>query len=146
MPYNAPGIRHEVDNAVKACVHGQIVEEDGFIGAAFKTVQPDRWTKPGTAVGQAQHIPVNEDFTIMIGGIQEAPATGNLATAVIGSDIYINSTDNTLGLAAQGLTTGNLNATWRPVGKVTEIDTLPNPDRLKINCNVGHLVKVGTGG
>lgn len=136
MPYEAPGARHSVDAAVKACVHGQIVEEDGFVGSAFKVAQPDRFVRPA----DADDIAVGEDLEIQLGGIAETPATGNLAAAVVGTDIYIRVADNVLGVAAQGITAGALTAGWRKVGKVTEIDLSRNPDVLRINTNVTDQV------
>lgn len=136
MPYEGLGARHTVDNALKACTHGQIVEEDGFVGSAFKTVQPDRFVRPV----DADDIAVGEDFEIQLGGIHEAPASGNLAAAAVGTDIYINSANNTLGVAAQGVAAGALVAGWRKVGKVTEVDTSRNPDVLRINSNVNDQV------
>jgi hypothetical protein len=91
---------------------------------------------------------VAEVFELQLGGVHEAPASGNLAPAARGNAIYINSANNTLGLAAQGLTTGNLNAGWLPVGLVTEVDASRTPAVVRINATgeAKALVKVGTGG
>lgn len=142
MPYQAPGARHTVPAATKACVHGQIVTEDGFVGAAFKSEQVDRWTRPGTAAGQAQHIPVGQEFELMLGGILEAPASGDLADAVVGTDVYITIADNVLTDAAVALTTGTIEAGYRKVGKVTEIDVSRTPDVLRINANGEAVAQV----
>lgn len=141
MSYHAPGARHTVLSAPRAATHGQIVVADGFVGAAFKTAQVDRWTKPGSAAGQAQAIAAGEMYEILLGGILEAPASGNLAAAAVGSDVYINGANDTLGLAAQGLTGAVLNAGWLKVGKVTEIDATRSPAVLRINANQLALVR-----
>jgi hypothetical protein len=137
MPYEGKGARHVVATADKACVHGQIVSEDGFVGRAFKSSQPNRFVTPAAA----DDIAIGEEFVLMLGGVMEAPASGNLAAAAVGNDVYINSANNTLGLAAQGITGAALNAGWLPVGKVTEIDVSRNPDVVRINAEVAHLVK-----
>lgn len=146
MPYEGDGRRHTVlgSPAHKACKHGQIVSEDGFVGSAFKTAQIGRFVDP-TSAG-IQDIAAAEPFDIHIGGILEAPASGNLAAAAVGNAVYINTANNTLGLAAQGLTTGNLNAGWLPVGIVDEIDTTRSPAVVRVNADVVALVKTGTGG
>lgn len=136
MPMQAPGARHTVDNAVKACVHGQIVTEDGFVGSAFKVTQPDRFVRPA----DADDIAVGEDFEIQLGGIGEAPATGAIAALGVGDDVYITIADNVLVPAATALTAGALEAAYRKVGKVTEVDLTRNPDVLRINCNVVEQV------
>lgn len=136
MPEQAPGARHTAV-ATKACVHGQIVTEDGFVGEAFKVDQPDRFVRPA----DADDIAIGTEFEIQLGGIQRAPAAGNLAAADVGDAIYIKVSDNTLGVAAQGLTAGALTAGWRKVGKVTEVDPTTNPDGLRINCNVTDQVE-----
>lgn len=138
MPYEGLGARHTVSGGSgRACVHGQIVVGDGMVGSAFKVAQPDRFVRPA----QADDIAATETFELQLGGIHEAPATGNLAAAVDGTDIYINSANDTLGVAAQALTGLVLNAGWLPVGKVTEVDASRNPDVLRINSNVAYLVR-----
>lgn len=136
MPYEGLGARHTAV-ATKACVHGQLVEEDGFVGAAFKVEQVDRFVRPA----DADNIEIGEEFEIQLGGVHEAPAAGNLAAAAVGDDVYINGANNTLGLAAQGLTGAALTAGWLPVGKVTEVDVSRTPDVLRINAEVAHLVR-----
>lgn len=143
MPYEGLGARHTTV-ATKVCKHGQIVTEDGFVGSAFKVKQIGRYADPTAAT--IQDIQIGDPLEIQIGGVCEAPASGNLAAAAKGNDVYINTTNNTLGLAAQGLTTGNLNAGWLPVGKITEIDSTRTVPVCRINAEVRALVKVGTGG
>lgn len=142
MPYEGLGLRHECA-ATKACAHGQIVSEQGFVGSAFKTQQIGRFVDPVT--GSPANIAIAEVMEIQIGGVHEAPLAGNLAAAAVGNDVYINTANNTLGLTAQGLTTGNLNAGWLPVGKITELDSTRTPGVARINANARDLVKVGTG-
>lgn len=127
MPYQAKGSRHTAA-ASKACVHGQIVVENKFVGTAFKSAQVDRWTRPGTAVGRAQHIPAGQEFEIQLGGIHEAPRSGTLAALNVGDPVWINPTDNSLQATAGAAASG-----WIPVGIVTEIDLLRDPDVLRIN-------------
>lgn len=143
MPAEGLGLRHDC-LATKQCKHGQIVTEQGFVGAAFDQEQMSRYVDPTSAA--ATNIEIGDDMTIQLGGTHEAPCTGNLAAVAVGNDVYIQASSNTLGLAAQALTTGNLNAGWLPVGKVTSIDLVRNPDVAIINANMAHLVKVGTGG
>lgn len=141
MPYEGLGARHTAP-ATKACVHGQIITEEGFVGSAFKVTQVDRFTRPEDAAD----IPIGEELEIQLGGVHEAPATGGLATAAVGDDIYIVAATNALELAAAALTAGALEAGKLPVGKVTEVDASRSPDVLRINANVAYLCKVGTGG
>lgn len=145
MPYEGLGARHTA-TATKVCKHGQVVVEDGFVGSAFKVTQISRFVDPTSAT--VQDIQIGDPLEIQLGGIHEAPASGNLAAAAVGNDVYIQTANNTLGLAAQGLTTGNLNAGWLPVGKITEVDVSRTPAVCRINSNSAALaaVKVGTGG
>jgi hypothetical protein len=143
MPYEGLGARHTTV-ATKVCKHGQVVAEDGFVGSAFKVTQISRFVDPTGAT--IQDIQIGEPVEIQLNGVHEAPASGNLAAAAVGNDVYINTANNTLGLAAQGITTGNLNAGWLPVGKITEIDNTRSPAVCRINGNVKALVKTGTGG
>lgn len=130
MPYEGLGARHTA-LATKTCKHGQIISEEGFVGTAFKTEPISRWTNPAGAT--AQDIPIGEELEVQLGGIHEAPASGNLAAAARGNSIYINSANNTLGLEAQALTGTALNAGWLKVGKVTEVDASRSPAVLRIN-------------
>lgn len=145
MPYEGLGQRHTVA-ATKVCRHGQIVSEQSFVGTAFKTQQIGRFADP--ALATVQDIQVAEVMEIQLGGVHEAPLSGNLAAAAVGNAVYINSANNTLGLAAQALTTGNLNAGWQVVGRITEIDTTRSPGVARINATgtVKAGVAVGTGG
>ena len=140
MPYEGVAARHTVlgSPAHKACKHGQIVSEDGFVGSAFKTAPIGRFVDP-TSAG-IQDIATTEAFDIHIGGILEAPASGNLAAAAVGTEVFINTANNTLGVAAQAITTGSLNAGWRPVGIVDEVDATRTPAVLRINAEVAFLV------
>lgn len=144
MPYEGLGARHVVTATHKACTHGQIVSEDGFVGTAFKTAQISRFVDPVT--GSPQAIATTEPFEMQLGGEVEAPLTGNLAAAAVGNAVYINSSNNTLGLAAQGLTTGNLNAGWFVVGIVEAVDAARAVCRINATGEAKALVKVGTGG
>lgn len=131
MPYEGIGARHTVDAATKACRHGQIVVEDGFIGSAFKVAQPDRFVRPV----DAQDIAVGEEFEIQLGGIHEAPAAGALAALDVGDGVWIDPADNSLEAAAA--------AGLLPVGIITEVDGSRNPDVLRINSNVAYLLAGG---
>jgi hypothetical protein len=73
---------------------------------------------------------------------------GNLAAAAKSATPSTSRTEQHARLAAQGLTTGNLNAGWLPVGIVTEIDATRTPAVVRINATgeAKALVKVGTGG
>ncbi|HEX7088742.1 MAG TPA: capsid cement protein [Longimicrobiales bacterium] len=124
MPYEGLGARHTVEAATKACRHGQIVVEDGFVGSAFKVDQVDRFVRPV----DAQDIAIGEEFEIQLGGIHEAPAEGALAALGVGDPVFITEADNTL-VAAGG-------AGILPVGIVTEVDASRDPDVLRINSNV----------
>lgn len=134
MPYEGLGLRHTAV-CTKECEHGQVVEEDGFVGAAFRTEQPDRFVRPEDAAT----IAVDEVFEIQLGGEHEAPRSGNLNAAVVGNNVYIDVDDNTLGLEAQALTGAVLNAGWLPVGKITEVDTVR--DVVLVNAEEKALVR-----
>lgn len=138
MPYEGLGLRHECA-ATKACAHGQIVSEQGFVGSAFKTQQIGRFVDP--VAGSPGNIAIAEVMEIQLGGIHEAALAGNLAAAAVGNAVYINTANNTLGLAAQGITGAVLNAGWLPVGIITELDTTRSPGVARINANVKELVK-----
>lgn len=144
MPYEGLGARHVVTNTHKACTHGQIVSEDGFVGTAFKTTQIDRYTNPVT--GSPGAIATTEPFEMQLGGECEAPLSGNLAAAAVGNAVYILTTANTLQLAAQGLTTGNMNANTLVVGIVEAVDVARSIVRINATGEAKALVKVGTGG
>lgn len=130
MSYNAPGARHTAI-ATKACVHGQIVTEDGFVGTAFKVAQVDRFTRPA----DARDIAEDEEFEILVGGIHEANAAGAIAALAVGDEVWIDPADNSLEAAsAAGLL---------PVGIVTEVDTSRTPDVLRINGNALNAFLAG---
>lgn len=122
MPYEAPGARHTAI-ATKACRHGQIVVEDGFVGSAFKTEQVDRFTLPA----DAQDIAIGEEFEIQVGGVHEAPLAGAVAALDVGDKVFIDTTDNSLEVAA--------GANLLPVGLIDEVDTSRTPDVARINSN-----------
>lgn len=122
MPYEGLGARHTAV-ASKACKHGQIVEEDGFVGSAFKVTQVDSWTRPA----DAQDIEIGEELEIQLGGVHECPAAGPVAAGGVDDRVWINPTTNALSLV-----TG---AGFLPVGVITEVDTLRTPDVLRINSN-----------
>lgn len=142
MPYEGVGLRHSAI-ASKAVVHGAICEENGFVGTAFKTAQLGRFVDPSSSA--ATTVQVGEPFEIQLGGVHEAVRTGNLATADVGaaavSDVYINTANNALGLAAQGLTAAALNAGWQKVGKVTARDATRTPQVVRINANFLEFVR-----
>ena len=122
MPYEGLGVRHTAV-ATKACVHGQIVEEDGFVGSAFKVDQVDRFVRPE----DAQDIAVDEEFEIQLGGVHEAQLAGAIAAAGVGDRIWIDPVDNSLEVASAA---GRL-----PVGVITEVDASRTPDVARINSN-----------
>ena len=111
MPTMQPGKTHTVyGGATKPCRHGQIVTEDGFVGVAFKTMQVDRFTRPEDAA----KIAADEVFDIHINDGIEAPLNGPLASADVGTKVYIDPATNTLATAkAAGLL---------PVGLVDSVD------------------------
>lgn len=142
MPYEGVGVRHRAV-ATKNTVHGAACIENGFPGVAFKNTQLTRFVDPSTAA--ATLIAIGESFEIQVAGVHEVPRTGNLATADVGaaavSDIYILSTDNSLGLATQALTGAVLNANWQKFGKVTARDTSRTPQVLRVNANDLSLIR-----
>jgi hypothetical protein len=138
MPYEGLGVRHTAV-ATKLVKHGAACIENGFEGIAFKVRQLGRFVDPSSAA--ATDIAIGEVFEIQVGGIHEVPRSGNLAAAVVGDDVYIRTTDNVLGLAAQGLTAGVLTANWKKFGKVTALDTSRSPNVLRVNSNdLGRVV------
>lgn len=104
MPHQAPGLRHTAI-ATKSCRHGQLVTEDNFVGAAFKSEQIGRFVDPVTT--PAVTIDVAETFEMELGGILEAPATGNLVAADTGDLVFIRESDNLLTI--QGGASGGTN-------------------------------------
>lgn len=123
MPYQGPGAR-STQTATKLCVHGSIVIEHKVVGTAFKVSQMGRYVDPVSAA--ATQIQIGDVFEIEVGGVLEAPAAAGVATAAIGDLIWITPATNALKLAA-GTATGDI-----PVGVVQEIDTIRNPDVLRI--------------
>lgn len=122
MPYEAPGRRHSAV-ATKQCVHGAIVVEDNVVGSAFK-VEQLAWNITGSAT---QQIDVGEEFEIQVGGIHETTLEGDIATADVGSLIFIAEDDN-------GLTTTSAEGLL-PVGVVTALDESRTPAAVRINSN-----------
>jgi hypothetical protein len=136
MPYQGVGARHVVpaSPAHKACVHGQIVTEQGFVGAAFKTAQPAWNVLPAAA----DDIATTEEFVIQLGGTLEAPVTGGMASAAVGDGVYIDPANNALTRVVTG------GATRLRVGRITEIDVSRTPNVARINANVAGELPVAT--
>jgi hypothetical protein len=138
VPYEGVGIRHTAV-ATKAVIHGNPTIEDGFEGIAFKVKQLGQFVDPTNVA--ARTIEVGETFEIQVGGIHEIVRSGNLAAAVVGNDVYIKVSDNTMGLVAQGLTSGVLTSGWKKFGKITARDTSRSPQILRVNSNdLGRVV------
>jgi hypothetical protein len=125
MPYSGEPSRHTAI-ATKACVHGQVVTEDNFVGSAFKVEQIDRWTRPA----DGQKIADGEEFEIQLNDILEAPLEGALADLEVGDLVYITKTTNVLATAG--------GATTLPVGVVDEIDEARTPAVARINTTALH--------
>lgn len=122
MPTNGPGQRHTAVAGIEI-THGQVVVDDGFVGTAFKVTQPDRFVRPA----DYPTIEVGEEYEIQVGGTLEAPLTGALAGAVVGSRVWITPATNALDDVSSA---GAL-----PVGVVTDIDIGRTPDVAIINSN-----------
>lgn len=149
MPYSGPGKRLDaVGGNGRTITHGKPAVWNTIPGIAFKTQQLDAFTDP--SVAGATQIAATETFLLDVQGIHEVVRAGTLATADVGaaavSHIYIHSTDDGLGLAADALSTGNLSANWFPFGVVIERDTSRSPQVLRVDMSLAYLCKVGTGG
>lgn len=127
MPYTGPGLRHTAI-ATKACEHGAIVVENGFVGSAFKQKQLGPFVDPeGVGIASPRRIAVGEEFVIEYEGMAEAPLSGVLAGAAVGAPIYITDATNALGLAP--------GAGISKVGRISSIDTSRTPSVARINTN-----------
>ncbi|MCA1571160.1 MAG: hypothetical protein LC798_12755 [Chloroflexi bacterium] len=146
MPYSGVGKRQPFALA-RAAAHGApVVVAVGAVGGglgipgiAFKVDQVGTFVDPSAAA--ATQIAAGVVAEIDFDGIHEAARSGNLATADLGTDIYIQNSTDTLGLAAQALTGAVLNATWLPFGKVVERDALRTPQVLRVALNLRSLVR-----
>lgn len=95
MPYNAePGDVAYV-TFTKACTHGDLVTEDGFVGVAVKQQTPAA-DAPRTSRNQ---IAAGEAGILLISKIAEAPAT-SLSGVSKGQLVYVAAADNSLGTAS----------------------------------------------
>lgn len=91
MPYNAePGDVAYV-TFTKACTHGDLVTESGFVGVAVKQAIP----AADAARSTRDDIGVSEAGILRIAGVVETPATGALASPTKGALVYIVTADNT---------------------------------------------------
>jgi hypothetical protein len=98
MPhYNRPGTRYYVLGATKAMVHGAPCVEDGIVGTAQKTKQPN--SAAGLAGGVQQAIGIGEPFTIVCKGIVKVPFVAGFAK---GDPVYITAATNALTETAAG--------------------------------------------
>ena len=122
MPYEGVGARHTAI-ATKAIRHGQVVEEDGFVGTAFKVEQVDRFTRPA----DAQDIAIGEEFELQVGGVHEIPLVAPYADADVSDRIWIDPTDNSLDDAS--------GAGYLPLGVITEVDASREPAVARVNSN-----------
>lgn len=96
MPYNAEPGEVAYVTFTKACTHGDLVTENGFVGIAFKQVTP-----PADAARSTRNlIAVSEKGMLLIDHVIEAPATGVLSGVAKGALVYVTVTDNSLALSA----------------------------------------------
>lgn len=145
MPYSGPGQRiTAVGGNGRVIVHGKPCVWNGIPGIAFKVAQLGPYVDPNTAA--AGQIAANETFELDPLGIHEVVRAGNLAAADIGAaavrDIYINSADDALGVAAQGLGAAPaLAAGWLRFGIVVERDATRSPQVLRVDLSLAHQVR-----
>lgn len=128
MPYNAePGdVAYVVFS--KACAHGDLVTEQGFVGAAVKTQTP-----AADAVRTSRNqIAVSEAGLLLISKIVEASSAGPLAGVTKGALVYILAADNTLSLAAGA---GKL-----VVGRVCSLPSERGTPSTKVRINLRQKV------
>jgi hypothetical protein len=117
MPYNAePGDVAYVTFS-KACTHGDLVTEQGFVGVAVKQETPSQ----DTPRNQRNAIAVSEAGLLLISKVAEVPASAPIAAPAKGLMVYIKAADNTIHLAADALTGGVLNAGFLIVGRVCSL-------------------------
>lgn len=109
MPKNRPG-RIKYVTATKACVHGDLVVENGIVGVAVKQQSP-AWN---AAFATVKNISIGENFALINKGIVEVPLTAIAGGAPTkGVPVYIVPASNAVTLTA---TAGN-----SPVGRVAEL-------------------------
>lgn len=142
MPYSGPGQRFTLI-AARNVQHGKPAVASGHAGIAFKVEQLGPFVDP--ALAAATQIDAAEAMELDTHGVHEVTREGNLATADVGaaavSDIYIQETTDTLGLAAQALTGAVLNANWRKFGKVVERDASRTPQVLRVDLDAKEQVR-----
>ena len=96
MPYNAEPGEVAYVTFTKACTHGDLVTEQGFVGVAVKQTTPAA-DSPRTTRNQ---IGVGEKGLLLISNVAETPATGALAAPVKGALVYVKAADNTFATTA----------------------------------------------
>lgn len=96
MPYNAEPGEVAYVTFTKACNHGDLVTEQGFVGVAVKQQTPAADAPRAT---RAQ-IGIGEAGLLLISKVAEVPATGALASPTKGTLVYIATADNTLATTA----------------------------------------------
>jgi hypothetical protein len=144
VPYSSPGKRISATGGNgRTIVHGKPAVWNGIAGIAMKVAQLGTFVDPAAAA--ATQIAATETFELDVQGVHELTREGNLATADIGaaavSHIYINSANDTVGLAAQGLAAAVLNAGWLPLGIVIERDPSRTPQVLRVDLDLRDLVR-----
>lgn len=117
MPYNAEPGEVAYVTFSKACVHGALVTEQGFVGVAVKQETPSQ----DTPRSQRANIAISEAGVLLIDKVAEVPASAPIAAPAKGLLVYIKAADNTLHLAVDALTGGVLNAGFLVVGRVASL-------------------------
>jgi len=142
MPTENPGIKHTAI-FTKITDHGAPCVENGFPGVAEKVAQLGSYVDPASAA--ARQIAVGEEGEIVYRGEVEVARAGNLAAADVSADdavsaVYIRVADNVLGLAAQALAAGALNAGWVKFGRISERDASRNPQVLRVSLDARNTI------
>jgi len=131
MPYNAEPGQVAYVTFAKACVHGDLVAEEGFVGVAFKQQTPSaetgRWDRSKIAAG--------EQGILLIDRVCEAPAAGALSGVSKGALVYVDPSDNSLATeAAEGLLVA---------GKVASLPGERGTPADKVRINLRQKVSEG---
>lgn len=106
--YSRPGLRYPVNASTRQRNHGDPAVEDNIVGIVNKQKQPSSTA----ALSSYKQIAVAEPCVMIVKGIVRVPF---VATAVKGSTVWINVTNDVLTLVDPGAGNG------RKFGRVVEI-------------------------
>lgn len=129
MPYNAEPGEVAYVTFTKACTHGDLVTESGFVGVAVKQQTPAADALRSTR----NQIAVNEKGLLLISNVAEVPNTGALASPTKGQMVYIVTSSNALA------TTSNSGANL-VVGKIASLPGERGTPSNRVRINLRQKV------